>query len=464
MTIICKVPANHYEKRQYIFDVVLKQWLGLDFIIKEYDGSTVCLGKTGSKKKIYLPDTFFSSLKENWLAPNSLPKIPLKLWDSKKFSKDIPLVDSLIPIIYGQTLFNMPSSEGNIILPIDIFGSAFFMLTRYEELVPSSRDHHDRFLSNNSIARKGNFLHRPIIDEYVEILWVALKKLWPKLERKSHEFRMILSHDVDRPGRYFFSNPQTLLIRIISDIIKRRYGLATLSAIFTIFKKNKIPSKDPYNTFDWIMDQSDKYGISSEFYFLCGNTHLKYDADYDIGDPSIRKLLKRIHARGHGIGLHPSYNSYQSPDLILNEANRLKQVCEEEEITQSSWGGRMHYLRWDESKTLKAWEQAKMDYESTLTFPDYAGFRCGSCREFTGFDLVELKALNINIRPLIAMDVSIMHKSYMDLGEGQKAFEAFRQLKNSCSVVKGNFTLLWHNSELDTDTKKDLYCKVLDTN
>ena len=53
------------------------------------------------------------------------------------------------------------------------------MLSRYEEAVLLDRDDHDRFPATASIAYKTGFLDRPIIDEYVEILWVAMKRVWP---------------------------------------------------------------------------------------------------------------------------------------------------------------------------------------------------------------------------------------------------------------------------------------------
>ena len=88
--------------------------------------------------------------------------------------------------------------------------------------------------------------------------------------------------------------------------------------------------------------------------------------------------MRRVHDRGHQIGLHPSYDTCNHPNLIFNEAERLRQICSEESIEQTQWGGRMHYLRWVWPITAYGWEKAAFDYDSTLCYADRPGFRCGT--------------------------------------------------------------------------------------
>ncbi|MBF4238075.1 hypothetical protein EAY82_26585, partial [Vibrio anguillarum] len=96
---------------------------------------------------------------------------------------------------------------------------------------------------------------------------------------------------------------------------------------------------------------------------ICGGNH-SHDADYLPEHPAIRNLMRRIHERGHEIGLHPSYGTFQQPELIKQEAERLKRICAEESIDQHVWGGRMHYLRWEQPTTMRAWADAGMTYDS----------------------------------------------------------------------------------------------------
>ena len=84
--------------------------------------------------------------------------------------------------------------------------------------------------------------------------------------------------------------------------------------------------------------------------------------------------MRRIHERGHEIGLHPSYNTFVHPERIAREGQRLQRICMEEGIEQSEWGGRMHFLRWQWPTTAYGWEQAGFQYDSTLSYADRPGF------------------------------------------------------------------------------------------
>ena len=145
-----------------------------------------------------MPNIFFKNLNENWLTELSLPNLPLEIWDSNELSSEILLLNNKLPVIYGKKVTNVIIDNDKICLPIDIFGSAFFMLSRYEELVNvDNLDKHRRYSSFNSISYKANFLDRPIIDEYIEVLWVAISKLWPNIKRKPKINKLNVTCDVD---------------------------------------------------------------------------------------------------------------------------------------------------------------------------------------------------------------------------------------------------------------------------
>lgn len=344
----------------------------------------------------------------------------------------------------------------------DILGLIYWMLSRQEEAGRTDLDRHDRFPATASHAYKHGYLERPLADEWIAILIQIVRRTWPQLSLNQHTFSITLSHDVDTPARYGFLSFMQLLRVMASDII-RRHKLVDTFQTPTIWSHSKasIHASDPYNTFNWIMDMSERSAITSAFYFICGRTDPSRDALYDPGHPAIRELMRRIHARGHEIGLHPSYNTYKKPDAIVSEAHELINICHEEGIAQQSWGGRMHYLRWQTPTTLYGWEQAGMAYDSTLSYADRPGFRCGTCHEYPAFDPVAGKALRLRIRPLIAMECTVMAPRYMNLGSGAIALQKFTQLKASCRAVNGNFTLLWHNSLLEKPQERALYQRVL---
>ena len=66
---------------------------------------------------------------------------------------------------------------------LDIVSDIFFMLTRYEEAVSTGtirKDIHGRFPATESLAYKRKFLHRPIVNEHIELLWSWIEGLSPR--------------------------------------------------------------------------------------------------------------------------------------------------------------------------------------------------------------------------------------------------------------------------------------------
>ncbi|QVL49807.1 MAG: polysaccharide deacetylase family protein [Thiocapsa sp.] len=462
MTLIVETPGTHPAERDYILGVILGDFLGISWQRAASTDGDAHLRLRGDDSEIVLPDIFFSQSDPAWLTAATLPRLPLATWGTRELAVNISLTEPVVPVICGAAHPILRRSGQTIELPIDIFGSAFFMLSRYEEAILPDRDNHNRFPAMASLANRAGFLGRPIVDEYVEVLWAAMQQLWPSLKRKPRAPRTLVSHDVDCPSRDVFASPFQVLLRSGADLLKRRdLANAVRRPWRWIASGQRIRGSDPDNTFDWLMDQSEHHGLTSAFYFMSRRTHARFDVGYRLEHPAIRQLLRHIHVRGHEIGLHPSYNSYHNPLTIEAEATRLKGVCAEEGIEQAEWGGRMHYLRWEMPTTLLGLEQAGMTYDSTLSYADRPGFRCGTCHEYPAFDPVRSQALKLRIRPLIAMECTVMAERYMGLGTTAAAYEAFMKLKRACETVDGDFTLLWHNTQLASPQERELYQAII---
>ena len=351
----------------------------------------------------------------------------------------------------------------NATIHYDILGLTYWMLSRLEEVGRKDLDYLERFPATSSHAYKHDYLERPIIDEWLDILGQVMRQVWPEIQLKTKTFSMQVSHDVDSPSLYAFKSWEMIARMMASNLVKKRDLRAFfLAPLIKLISKKSLHHTDPYNTFDWIMDVSDEHDIKSAFYFICGRTNKAYDAEYNPDHPAIRNLMRRIHSRGHEIGLHPSFNTFKTPKLIEKEAGQLKRICTEESIVQPSWGGRMHYLRWEQATTLRAWADANMSYDTTLGYADRPGFRCGTCYEYSAFDPVTQDELKLSIRPLIVMESSIIGSTYMALGVTKEAEEKMKLLKTRCRVVGGNFSFLWHNSSFTNECMKNLYRKILD--
>jgi len=155
------------------------------------------------------------------------------------------------------------------------------------------------------------------------------------------------------------------------------------------------------------------------------------------------------------------YSCHRDQAQTVKEFEILKYFCEKEGIQQTTWGGRQHVLRWETPTTFRNLDAADLDYDTSLSFADHAGFRCGTCYEYTVYDVVKRQQLKLRERPLIAMECSVIDERYMGLGTGEAAFEVFQQLKTTCQKFNGDFTLLWHNNRFVNPVEQELYRALL---
>lgn len=459
--MLIRTPLSHIAERSYIISVLIGEFLGLDFEVKSEERQDVSIRFDGDAEMI-LADTFFSKSASLWLHLDSLPEQPLKKMDLARVELTGVVVKEEVSVIFGEeeTISGFYYTEDQrIYLGLDVFGSAFFMLSRYEEAVKSERDNHDRFPATASLAYQEGFLDRPIVNEYLDILWVCMKKLWPRLERKKRTPRTLISCDVDFPYSAGIKSLKKQIRQTGGDLFKRKDLKRTLCGVANYFnaKRGDFSLDVNYRAFDWMMDVNEAAGNKVAFYFMAGQTDSKMDGDYTLDEPVIQRLMQRIHERGHEIGLHTSYNTYLDPQQTVREADRLRQAMVQMGIHQDELGGRQHYLRWQTPQTARSLAEAGMDYDSTLTFADHIGFRCGVCYEYPMYDLRGRKPLTLRQRPLVVMEGSLFEKNYMGLNCDEKASEFIMQFKSCCHEYDGDFTLLWHNSNLGNLKDKSIY-------
>lgn len=385
----------------------------------------------GVEKQIHIYASDFFG--KNHLKPDSLPPTPLKKYNG-------------LPVIYhghGSPQW-VRKSEGLIETNIDIIASSFFMLSRYEEVVLDVKDEHDRFPASAGLAYKEGFLGRPLVNEYIQLLWswihflgpdVKPKPLWPE----NKDFAVCLTHDVDCLKRYSITPP---VVSIGSAILRQRnlrlgFNIAT-DYLGTLFHLRK----DPFDTFDYILNLEHNFGFKSSFYFMAGGSS-KFDAKYSIAEPKVVKLLRQIEDKGSEVGMHASYNSYNRGEHIVSEKARLDGV-----VGGESCGCRQHYLRWKTPDTWRFQESAGLLYDATLSFADHAGFRCGFCLPFEPFDIIENRKLNIWELPLTVQEATLQHAGYQNLPP-EEAYKEMVKLIQAAKGCHGVFVLLWHNSSFD---------------
>lgn len=444
--LIVRTSARFLLEKQYVFDVLLGESLGVPFRVETSDEPDFHLVLPNGKC-VTLRDGFFSKITgDSYLSSANIPA-------------DVPTVEhpfepsEKLTVIYGEPVLYFRDDE--IITSLDLFASAFFMLTRWEERVLPDRDRHGRFPASASLSVKYNFLERPIVDEYAALLWQLLVRMGWQGERKKQAFRLQPSHDVDYPKLWW--RPADRLRTLAASIFRR--GDWREAGYF--LRQKFSTENDPFDTFDLLMDLSERNGLRSQFNFM-GERPPDSDAFYPLRHPFVQDLMQKIAQRGHEIGFHPSYESFGDAGKFRSELASL--ACPPRPLKEESspakpktappsgggggiTSGRQHFLRFSVPETWQTWADACLKTDGTLGYPEAEGFRCGTCHDFPAFNILTRQKLTLREQPLVAMDVTLaQYRKYTP----ETALEKLRQLVGEVRKHGGTFTLLWHNSSWNT--------------
>ena len=119
----------------------------------------------------------------------------------------------------------------------------------------------------------------------------------------------------------------------------------------------------------------------------------------------------------------------------------------------------MHYLRYDIAKTPIFLNESGIKRDSTLNYANESGFRCGTCFDYEMFDHLTQQPLNLIQRPLLVMDNNFLPiNNTMNF---KKNINNIFKIKERCKLLNGNFTVLWHNSELYNLELKNLFLQII---
>lgn len=399
------------------------------------------------KHKIRIVPSGFFDASQN--VAKSVPPLPLHAIEG-------------VPLLFGEPVAY--AEEGEWVVHADLVASAYFLLTRYEELIRREvRDDHGRFPGRESLPFRAGFLHRPIVDEYAALLRKWLGAVGVCLADPPRKIRKIhLTHDVDAPWAWptfrsavraaassVFARPARCWVPLLSY-----WGLAE--------------NRDPHDCFQWMLEQDaalrDSPGVpqvESTYFLLAGGGGPHDGSDY-LNDGRMEKLIGKIKGGGASIGLHGSYAAGIDPGRLPAEKARLERAA-----GCPCRSNRHHFLASREPEDLAALEAAGIADDFTMGYADMAGFRLGTCRPVPWFDPVARRRTSLTLHPMTIMECTLDRKNYMNL-DYERAKSVCYALLAEVRKHNGEAVLLWHNTELSEQAaasgsyQRKLYLDVLD--
>lgn len=325
-------------------------------------------------------------------------------------------------------------SKNNSDLPFDIFAASFYLLSRYEEYLPTAQfDHHQRYLPQHSLAFQHGFLQQPIVDIWIKKLEAVLRRRFPNLAIQRHAYHYLPTYDIDIA--YAFSHKGFL--RTIAGWLKALYqrNFDELSLRIALLRQH---TTDPFDTYEWQYELQQQYKLRPIYFFLLGN-YSQYDKNLPTDTPALHELIQFL-SDICSVGIHPSYLSNDDPAIIAQEISILNSIVKKE-VRRS----RQHYIRLTLPDTYQNLLDLDIQKDYTMGYATQVGFRAGTASSFYFYDLnLEIKT-PLRLYPFAVMDVTL--HDYLQLTP-QQALALVRQLIAQVRAVDGLFCTVWHNNTL----------------
>ncbi len=403
-----------------------------DYILTLFCGGGahfVSYGEDPAAKIVIEPSGFFD-------VPR-MPELPLSETDG-------------IPLLFGTP--EITEVNGQLRLKVDLVASAFFLLSRYEEVLRRDvRDPHGRFPGKESLPFRAGFIHRPIVDEYGLFLCNLLRKQGIVLPpEESGIRRLYLTHDVDMiwTERRF----RTMVRKTLSYC--KHHPLMVWKPFY-----DYLTGRDNICTFPWLLRHDAKIKSLSpdqiqSVYFVIAGGNSPADAPYYIRTEQGRKFVRELSENDVAAGLHVSYSAGGGESSPAEERKTLQDV-----IGKDVTSCRNHFLRLGEPEAMQTLEDAGLTDDFSLGYADVAGFRLGTCRPVRYINPVAGTIGKLVIHPLTIMECTLDRACYMGL-DYEQALEYCKSLVIQTEKFAGECNLLWHNTTLTPPAKNQWQRKL----
>lgn len=412
------IPPDNIPERTYAVKMIFAHFLGLNYVLNQEE--TEYTQVVWEDKKLLFTNKFWeNSAPLSYLNERNFPKV--------QYVRCEWTTEENIPMLYGKGDF--VRTENSIFCPIDVPASVFFMMTRWEEYVGGEKDTISRAEGKKSVAYTNGFLNRPIVNEYVEMVWNMMCSLGYQGDRKDRKFEIIPTHDIDHP--YMRQRILKSGYYLMKSVIRRDWP-SVISFCRDIFL-------DPYDVYDFFMDCSESIGAKSHFYFMSADPSTTQDKESPYyHSRKFSRIVESVRVRGHIIGFHPGVFSQISRVAWGEEKKRIETI-----VGQPISEGRQHYLCFSVPNTFRIWEENNMKIDSTLSYHDVEGFRCGTGDIFPVYNILTRKDSDLLERPLVVMDATLTGYQHYKMDKIKEVLDYYLSIGKKYRMP---ITLLFHNS------------------
>lgn len=361
----------------------------------------------------------------------------------KPYNSSLPI--NIKESIEENPLFVSPQ-KGKYLFNFDLFSAIFYLLSRYEEYLPSEKDKHGRYMSKNSILSKRDLLDPPI-DRWLLILKQKLETSFPNFKIPyKNRFEVIATMDIDH---YYdiHHKPWYLKLAKVANSLRKGQLTEFITRISTLL--GGMDQFDQYSTFLELVSKQKK------IFFLHLGKASPFDESKPIDHIAIKKVISKIKGLDCSLGIHPSYLSNSSIDALEDELNQFVEYT-----SSSATLSRQHFLKLSFPDTYRTLISKGINQDYSLTYADHIGFRAGTAHPFFWFDLKKDCVTDLRILPNALMDVSLQQYMQLTIDE---SIELIKQLKQTCQEYNAPLIFIWHNISMTDHNPWKGWNKVLNS-
>lgn len=414
-------------RTRYIFDLFFKESMRLSYKFvnnidefNSFDGPKICYGNQSISDELCFGAVFL-------------------LFEKKINEQEISVFEH-----NNYKVFFKVEHE-DFVLPYDPFAAAFYLVSRYEEYLPFVKDLYGRFSAENSIAFKNDFLNKPVVNYYINEVAEILKNHFPKIDIDRRHYEYTPTYDID--SAYAYKNKG--LIRNVGGLLKSLFQ-GEFSTFENRIKVHFSMKKDPFDTYDYLLEIHKKNNLEPVFFFLVGD-YDEFDKNISIKITEFQHLIKSVDDFAF-VGIHPSYASNENPEKLQKEIAQLQKVLKRD-ITKS----RQHFLKLTFPDTYTRLIEQDIASDYTMGYASQIGFRASICQPFYFYNLSLENKTKLLIYPFCIMDASLYY--YLKYSPEQ-AITACKEIVDEVQKVNGHLITLWHNNSLSNENEWVGWSKV----
>jgi hypothetical protein len=318
----------------------------------------------------------------------------------------------------------------------DLFAAVFYLISRYEEYLPHSKDIYGRYAHESSLAYQQGFLHLPLINIWLQKFSALLLKSDSRL-LKPHPFNFLPTYDIDMAWSYRNKGVMRNIGGLLKSLMMGQWF--SVKDRVTVLRNEK---KDPYDAYDWMDDLHKQYQLKPIYFIHAGQKRNRYDKNISTQNEEFRALIKSI-ARNHKTGLHPSWLSGNEKNALEKEKTELENI-----IGQNIYSSRQHFIRFTLPETYRSLINAGIREDYSMGYGSINGFRASVALPFYWYDLPNEVATELLIFPFCFMDANSF---YEQKNTPSKALEELLDYYRILKQTGGLFISIWHNPFFGTD-------------